>query len=138
MVKQHVYIVVDGIPVAKGRARMTRQGHAFTPAKTRQYEDVLRLAAAQAMGDRPPLDCAVEVLVRVDLPIPKSMSKKKKELAMAGELLPTTRPDVDNYMKSALDGINSIVIRDDALVVYAKVSKRYSEKPRLTIEVFEW
>lgn len=31
-------IVIDGVPVPKGRPRFTKAGVAYTPAKTRAYE----------------------------------------------------------------------------------------------------
>ena len=66
---------------------------------------------------------------------PKSMSKKKRLAALNDELRPSTRPDVDNYAKAALDGCNAIIFRDDSLVTDLIVRKRYSERPRLVITV---
>ena len=49
--------------------------------------------------------------------------------------MPGSRPDLDNFIKAALDGCNEIVFRDDSLVVTIMASKRYSDKPALTIAV---
>ena len=51
-----VTVIIAGPAVPKGRARMTRRGVAYTPAKTRKYEAHGRLAAQLAMDGRPPLD----------------------------------------------------------------------------------
>ena len=67
--------------------------------------------------------------------MPKSWSGKRRAAALSGELRPTTRPDVDNYVKAALDAINEIVVRDDSLVVELTAAKRYATSPRLTITV---
>jgi len=44
-------------------------------------------------------------------------SNKRRLAALAGEIAPTARPDLDNYIKAALDAINTIVVTDDAQVV---------------------
>lgn len=136
---QLVRIVVAGVPVAKGRGRVGKlaNGRAcvFTPSHTRKYEDVVRLAASQAMDKRVPITETVEVRVGVFLPVPKSMSKRNQALALQGKLRPATKPDIDNYVKSALDGINTIIIRDDNQVATLRACKFFSDKPRLEIEV---
>jgi Holliday junction resolvase RusA-like endonuclease len=49
---------------------------------------------------------------------------------------PIGRPDLDNFVKSGLDSINEIVIRDDSQVVEATARKRYSTAPKLVMTVF--
>jgi Holliday junction resolvase RusA-like endonuclease len=131
-------LVIPGVPVAKGRPRITtRGGHAraYTPAKTQRYEDLIRIAAAERMNGDKPFDEPITMTITAYVPAPKSLSKKKRQEAMDGTLKPPTRPDVDNYAKAALDGCNAIVFRDDSLVTDLIVRKRYSERPRLTITV---
>lgn len=131
-----IRVELIGAPVAKGRPRFVRAtGHAYQPEKTRRFETDLRYAAAEAMAGRQPLDCAVDLKVNVFLPIPDSWSGKKKREAAAGALLPTKKPDCSNFQKAAEDALNMIVFRDDAQIVSATVTKRYSERPRLVIEV---
>lgn len=66
---------------------------------------------------------------------PKAFSRKKREAALAGSIRPTTKPDVDNYAKAALDGCNAIVYRDDKFVTDLGTRKRYSPIPRLVISI---
>jgi Holliday junction resolvase RusA-like endonuclease len=54
---------------------------------------------------------------------------------MAGDIRPTSRPDLDNYVKAALDAINGIVIADDALVVELEACKRYGPDPKVVLTV---
>ena len=133
-------LVIDfaGDPVAKGRARMAFNGHhavAYTPAKTRKYEAALQYAAREVMNGRLRFLGAVEVDIIASLPVPQSWSKKKREQALAGNLSPTSRPDVDNYAKSAIDALNAVVFNDDAQVAKLTVQKRYSQTPGLRITV---
>ena len=130
-----VTIVIAGAPVAKGRARVTPRGFVYTPAKTRRYEAHGRLAAQQVMGDRSPITVPVRAEISVDLPVPASWSAKRQDAALHGEIRPTTRPDTDNYVKSALDAINAIVVVDDSLVVELVATKQYARIAKLSIAI---
>jgi Holliday junction resolvase RusA-like endonuclease len=128
-----ITVTIDGRAIAKGRARFTRIGFAYTPAKTRRYEAHGRLAAQLAMGDRPPLTGPVHLTALVELPIPTSWSKRRTAAAIVGEIRPTSRPDVDNYLKSAMDAINGIVIADDSLIVEVTAEKKFGVDPKLVL-----
>ncbi|HEX8413811.1 MAG TPA: RusA family crossover junction endodeoxyribonuclease [Sphingomicrobium sp.] len=137
-----VTFTVPGVPVAKGRARVTTRGgfaRAYTPAKTRKYEDEIRIAAAMAMDGRRPFEGQLTLCVTAYVPMPKSMTKANRLKALDGLLKPTTRPDGDNYAKAALDGCNAILFRDDSQVTDLMVRKRFSADPRLvvTLEIEE-
>src|SRR3546814_20167314 len=80
-----VVFEVSGVPVAKGRPRFTRKGFSYTPSHTRKYEDVLKLAAGQAMGGRNPFDEPLTVSVTAVLPIPASWSRKRQAEARSEE-----------------------------------------------------
>jgi Holliday junction resolvase RusA-like endonuclease len=131
-----VTVVIAGEPVAKARPRLTRRGIAYTPAHTRKYEAHGRLAAQLAMGDRPPIEAPVRLELVADLPIPASWSGRKRALAITGDVLPTCRPDVDNYVKAAIDSLNEIVVRDDSQIVEISARKRFSIAPKLVMTVF--
>ena len=90
---------IPGEPVAKGRARsFVRNGHVahYTPDKTARYENLVKLAAQQAMEGRPPHAEGVRLIVRVYMGIPASWSQKKQREAALGTVVPTKRPDLDN------------------------------------------
>jgi Holliday junction resolvase RusA-like endonuclease len=134
--KWPVTVVIAGEPVAKARPRVTRGGIAYTPAHTRKYEAHGRLAAQLAMGNRPPIEAPVRLELVAELPIPASWSGRKRARAVAGDLLPTSRPDVDNYIKAGLDSLNEIVVRDDSQIVEITARKRFSIAPKLAMTVF--
>jgi len=129
-----VQFTVTGRPLAKGRVRFTKTGHAFTPERTVGFEGKLALAAQVAMDGRPPVEGPVAVTLEVHLPIAVSWSKKKQASAVAGQLRPTGRPDLDNFAKM-LDALNLVVWHDDAQIVELVVFKRYSLQPQLAITV---
>lgn len=131
-----VVITLAGEPKGKGRPRFARAtGRAFTPAATRSYEAALRYAAQEAMGDRFPIGDAVVVTVEARMPIPQSWSKKRRAEAAAGRLRATCKPDIDNLVK-VIDALNEVVWVDDKQIVKAEVTKVYSDKPALVIQVF--
>ena len=129
---------IPGSPVAKGRPKLTTingMARAYTPSKTRNYEALVRLASEQAMAGRPLFDCPLGLTVSVFIEPPASWSKKRRVAALAGEVLPTKRPDVDNYIKAILDGMNSVVFADDARIVDLVVKKRFSESPSVVVAI---
>ena len=128
-----IRILIPGVPVGKGRPRMTRTGHAYTPEKTRLYEDKIALFGHQAMGGKRPLEGYLTIQVEAVFPVPESWSKKKMKMALDGKLFPG-RPDIDNILK-AIDGLNGVVWKDDAQIILAVVSKRYGHVPHLAIYV---
>jgi Holliday junction resolvase RusA-like endonuclease len=110
-----IRIVLNGQPVGKGRPRFGK-GHAYTPAKTRNFEKDLAWAAKIAMQGRLPFDGPVRIHVVVSLPAK------------------TRASDIDNYLKSAMDPLNGIVWKDDRQVKTACIYMDTGE-PKLEIEV---
>jgi len=132
-----VSFTVPGQPVAKGRARIsTFGGHvrSYTPEKTRRYENQVSAYAAEAMRNVPPMGGPVEVVVDAHMLVPKSWSLKKRLAAIAGQIKPTTKPDLDNIVK-ALDGMNGIVVVDVSQIVKLTATKQYAEIPQLIVSV---
>jgi Holliday junction resolvase RusA-like endonuclease len=132
-----ITFTIPGEPVAKGRARsFIRAGHVahYTPNKTARYENLVKLAAQQAMGEKPPAEGAVALIVRAFMGIPTSWSQKKQRAAALGEITPTKRPDLDNIVKAIKDGANGVTWKDDSQVVDVRASKRYGQ-PRVEVEV---
>jgi Holliday junction resolvase RusA-like endonuclease len=96
-----IIIHVPGVPIPKGRPRMTRTGHTYTPSRTRGYEAIVREYAALAMRGKQPLVGPLHLSTTVALPIPASWPAKARALAADGGMLPTSRPDLDKYIKVA-------------------------------------
>lgn len=132
---------VMGEPVGKGRARsVTRNSKArgtfiahVTPQKTVEYEGAVAAAARQAMGYLPVFAGPVMLELRIYMGVAASCSKKRRELALAGEILPTKKPDADNVLKAIKDAMNGIVYADDAQVTDVHMRKRFAEQPRVDV-----
>jgi Holliday junction resolvase RusA-like endonuclease len=135
-----ITFTVPGQPVEKGRPKFARRGNfvtAYTPKATASYENLVKLAAAEAMAGREPSERPIAVNVRLLLQIPASWSNKRRAAAAAGSVCATMKPDADNVLKGLKDGCNGIVWRDDAQVVDIHVTKVYSETPRAVVTVRE-
>lgn len=129
-----IRIELAGPPMAKERVRVTREGHAYTPQRTVNYEAKLALAAQQVMAGRPLLDRPLRLTVVAFKDVPKSKPKRFAAAALAGLERPLTKPDADNYAK-IVDALNLIVWTDDAIIVDMRSLKFFSDRPRMVIQV---
>lgn len=133
-----ITFTIPGKPTGKGRPRFARRGAfvaTYTDSKTASYENLVKLAASQAMGGREPLAGAVSLSVYVYVMPPVSWSKKKRESALAGEIRPMAKPDSSNVLKAIEDGMNGIVYVDDKQAVTLRVDKFYAAKECAHVEV---
>jgi Holliday junction resolvase RusA-like endonuclease len=89
------------------------------------------------MRGAPPTLEAVSLEVVVSLPIPQSWSRKKQQAARWGVVRPTSRPDIDNYIKAVFDGCNEIVWKDDSQVVQVTATKRHSHSRGISVRA-QW
>ena len=131
---------VPGQPRGKGRPRFARRGNfvkTYTDAKTVGYEDQVRIYARQAMGNSEPLKTALEAFIYVRLPVPQSYSKKRTEACLSGLERPCKKPDLDNIVKSYMDGMNGIVYVDDSQVVEIHTTKVYAETAGVDVLIKE-
>lgn len=136
---------VPGAPVGKQRARSrivtTGAGKQFvshyTPKETVSYENLIKTKAEAAMGVRPLILGAVELIITAFVVPPASWSQKKQRASLSGEIFPTSKPDIDNMLKALCDGLNGIVWQDDKQVADLRMSKRYASVPGLTVAIRE-
>jgi Holliday junction resolvase RusA-like endonuclease len=135
-----ISFTIPGVLVGKGRPKFARRGNfvtAYTPEKTASYENLVKLYAAEAMKGRDLITGPVDVRMLLFVTPPASWSQKKRISALNGVIFPTSKPDLDNSAKLALDACNEIVWKDDKQVVDLVVRKRYSETARAMVHVTE-
>jgi Holliday junction resolvase RusA-like endonuclease len=130
-----IEIFIPGVPVGKGRPRMTRGGIAYTPARTRAAERRIAAALAAARLVVTPLEGPLDVMLDFRLPVPQSWPVKRREMALNGVLSATTRPDLDNLIKLVYDACNGRLWEDDKQIVSATAKKRYAASPGVHIMV---
>lgn len=122
-----IKFTVPGAPQGKARPRVVRPKaggvHTFTPDKTVAYEELVRLKCREVCEY--PLSGPLYAEIEAIYPIPKSTSKKARQLMEYGQVRPTKKPDADNIAKIILDAINGIAYEDDAQIVRLSVVKDY-------------
>lgn len=135
--------VVEGDAIPKARPRIVRVGRgvrAYTPGKTVNYEQLFGLRAMQAMKAAGMVATLAGVVVRLSIAVvpPASWGKRKTAQAIAGEILPTAKPDIDNVAKSVLDGLSGIVYQDDKQVIELSVRKHYAAAAAVQVHITEY
>lgn len=127
---------VAGEPTGKARPRVTRTGHAYTPAKTVLYENLIKVEFEnQCDGVYFEKGVPVALSVSAFYGIPKSARKKELEKMLAGEVRPTKRGDLDNVVKTVADALNGFAYYDDSQIVQIYAERFYSDKPRIDVIV---
>lgn len=130
---------IPGQPMGKQRPRVVHNGsfsQAFTPKETVSYENLVRVMYREAArGKRFTDEDMLDVRVIAYYSIPKSTSKKKREMMLEHKIRPGKKPDWDNIGKIICDSLNTVAYRDDSSIVDAQVRKFYSENPRVDVTI---
>jgi Holliday junction resolvase RusA-like endonuclease len=139
MTARRLELCIPGDPVAWSRARHDgRSGRFFNADRLRFFQDEARIRARVALAGAAPIAGAITLSVRAFLPIPESWPTRRRRQAAEGLIVPTSRPDADNFAKAIADALNRVAYRDDAQVVDLVSRKRYAAEPRLEVVVEEW
>ena len=129
---------IPGEPVAKARPRVTKTGHAYTPEKTVNYENLVRLMYSNKYhGMSFPAKVPLTMEIKVFMGIPQSTSKKRAADMMKCKERPTKKPDVDNIIKIVMDALNGVAYPDDKQVVSIVCNKYYNATPRVEVQIEE-
>ncbi len=115
-----ITFTIPGHPVPKQRPRLGykgRRAYIYTPEETRRYEEKVHLLAKAATDG--PLKVPVVVRLKVYLG-----PRKRKG------------PDLDNIVKSILDGMNGAIFEDDRQVyqIYAELVQDGEERVQVEVE----
>lgn len=132
-------LIIKGQPITQGRPRFANRGKfttTYDPPKSKAYKQLVKAQAIQQWHSQP-LSGALRCDVTIYRPIQQSGSKREKLLKLSGQIRPTIKGDIDNYFKAVTDPLTGIVWKDDALIVESRISKYYSNEPRVEIEVQE-
>ncbi|MQB94444.1 RusA family crossover junction endodeoxyribonuclease [Lactobacillus reuteri] len=130
-------LTFDIEPVEQARPRATRMGRGirlYDPKKVSVYKKQLAMMCKFQYKDQP-LSGQLTVNLKFYRHVQSSVSKKERKLRLIGAHRPTVKPDVDNYIKSTLDGLNGLLWEDDNQIAKIVAEKYYSDHPRVEIEV---
>jgi len=128
-----IKFVIYTTPIGKGRPRVViakGKSHAFTPLRTVIAEQEIKVATYLRYKEPPfPQGTPLSLSVVFYMPRPKSLPKKVTEH--------TKKPDLDNLLKTLMDGLSGYLFYSDAEVVQVNAEKRYGSPPRIALEVEE-
>lgn len=139
-------LVVLGEPMGKQRPRATFvAGHAtiYTPKKTQGYEARFASAYGEKYPNEEPIQGAIKVTISAFFSLSKAdfnskgEPNKKGTAKLQNETMPTKKPDCDNIAKAVLDGLNGVAFQDDSQVVALSITKNYSLRPRVEVQIEE-
>jgi crossover junction endodeoxyribonuclease RusA len=112
-----ISFVVPGKPVPKARARVMRGGWSFTPKKTLDYENLIKLVGISRRN-------ALKVSI-------SGGSFSIKVICYGAR----KNGDVDNYLKSYMDALQGVFWVNDCQIIDAHVLKVNCEKGKERTEV---
>ena len=132
-----IQFTANVIPHGKQRARTVMRGgyaHSYTPRETVEFErEIGKAYRIAARGLVMPENAPLMVDMVFYMPIPQSAGKRLRERLV--NRYHTKRGDVDNMVKSVLDGLNSVAYKDDAQVAAIRAEKVYSEDARVEVTI---
>lgn len=129
---------VPGEPVGKGRPRLGRNGHVYTPDATRSKEHEVA-----ALWWSPTIPIEIPVAVRITAYYGRAAShllKDGESLSAIGRragIVPMKTPDLDNVVKLVLDGLNGVAFRDDKQVQSVEATRWWATEqgPGVLVQV---
>lgn len=137
-----VTFFIDGQPVPKGRPRFSRRGdhvQAYTPKKTSDYEELVAqhghvlAVGLRRLGVSLPWSGRLALTATFYVERPKSSKRTSEPHRLK-------KPDVDNLLKSVLDGLEGVLFTDDKIITDVYTRKRYADDcpPGVEVEVTAW
>ena len=134
MDEKKIKFVVPGRPQEKQRAKWSRT-RMYSPIQTVNYETYVKEMFVISYPDFVPLEGPLKMTITAYLMIPKSTSKKRAKLMTERIIIPEKKPDWDNLGKIVSDALEGFAYKCDGQIATGIVYKRYSNQPRLEIEI---
>ena len=130
---------VPGKITGKGRPRVnTMTCTAYTPTKTKEYEDLIKQYFIIKYRCAKPLEGRISVDIKAYFNVGKNTSKIQKQAMLEGKLSPVKKPDIDNIAKIILDALNKLAFKDDNQITKLYLEKIYAEEEKVSIVIEEY
>ncbi len=134
-----IKLIIPGEPISQARPRMWTRGKrtmVYDPQSALKRD--LRVLVGDQLNDLEWNHAKYpRVMFWFHMPIPKSMSKSERSLAIKGNYKHIKKPDVDNLIKLYLDVLSGLAFDDDNCVSIGTAIKVYSETPKTVIYIEE-
>ena len=101
------------------------------------YQATNQAKCLEAWGTKPLIETAVAIHLVFIKSYPKNLPKKEASRERRLREALVRKPDLDNMVKAAIDGVKEIIIKDDTVVVRLSAEKRFGPEPMTTITVYK-
>lgn len=130
---------IPGKITGKGRPRVnTTTAIAYTPAKTKEYEELVKQYFIIKYRRINPLEGRIKINITAYFLVPKNTSKKQEENMLNNAISPTKKPDIDNIAKIILDALNKLAFKDDNQITKLEIEKKYGTEEKIFVKVEEY
>ena len=101
----------------------------------KSYQATIQAKCLEAWGTKPLIETAVAIHLVFIRSYPKNLPKKEASRERRLREALVRKPDLDNMVKAAIDGVKGTVLKDDTVVVRVTAEKRFGPEPMTVITV---
>ena len=101
------------------------------------YQRDVQIACKQEWGNKPLIETAVEINLVFIRSYPNKLPKREASRERRLKEALVRKPDLDNIVKAAIDGIKGIILKDDTVVTKLSAEKRFGPEPMTMITIKE-
>ena len=101
------------------------------------YQETVKAKCLEVWRNKPLIETAVEINLVFIKSYPNNLPKREANRERRLKEALCRKPDLDNMVKAAIDGVKGIIIKDDTVVVRLTAEKRFGPEPMTMITVYE-
>ena len=103
----------------------------------KSYQATIQAKCLEVWRNKPLVETAVEIHLEFIRSYPNKLPKGEASRERRLKEALVRKPDLDNMVKAAIDGVKGIIIKDDTVVVKLTAEKRFGPEPMTMITVKE-
>ena len=101
------------------------------------YQATIQAKCLEAWRNKPLIETAVEINLVFIKSYPNNLPKREANRERRLKEALCRKPDLDNMVKAAIDGVKGTVLKDDTVVVKLSAEKRFGPEPMTVITVYK-
>ena len=101
------------------------------------YQETVKAKCLEVWRNKPLIETAVEIHLEFIRSYPNKLPKGEASRERRLKEALVRKPDLDNMVKAAIDGVKGIIIKDDTVVVKLTAEKRFGPEPMTMITMKE-
>ena len=102
------------------------------------YQATIQIACKQEWGNKELIETAVEIHLEFVRSYPNNLPKRETSRERRLKEALVRKPDLDNIVKAAIDGIKGYILKDDTVVTKLSAEKRFGPEAMTVITMKEW